>query len=167
MQNDFMNAFCEIRLMLRNAGGLETSTLKLVTSDFFGSQSHFRGYGVGCTRLDASLRGSLLIGGNGLPKERSVSGGGGQGVSLGIESEAIDRESPPPQALPGNRNSKSHGARPVHLTITIVKWFRTSRLSKNKSLSGRHGKALRRRRSRMTGCRAWTAGPSTRAPSAC
>ena len=32
------------------------------------------------------------------------------------------------------RNSNSYGARPVHLTITIIMWFRTSRLSMKKSL---------------------------------
>ena len=30
----------------------------------------------------------------------------------------------------------SHGARPVHLIITMVKWIRTSRLSTTNSLSG-------------------------------
>ena len=37
--------------------------------------------------------------------------------------------------LPGKWNSKSHGARPVHLTITMIKWIRTSRLSIKDSLS--------------------------------
>ena len=31
--------------------------------------------------------------------------------------------------LPGKGNSYAHGARPVHLIITMMKWFRTSRLS--------------------------------------
>ena len=31
-------------------------------------------------------------------------------------------------------NSNSHGARPVHLIITMIKWFRTSRLSINLSV---------------------------------
>ena len=31
--------------------------------------------------------------------------------------------------LPGLGNSNSHGARPVHLIITMIKWIRTSRLS--------------------------------------
>ena len=31
--------------------------------------------------------------------------------------------------LPGKGNSNSHGARPVHLIITMIKWIRTSRLS--------------------------------------
>jgi len=37
--------------------------------------------------------------------------------------------------LPGKGNSNSHGARPVHLIITMSKWFRTSRLSIKNSLS--------------------------------
>ena len=36
--------------------------------------------------------------------------------------------------LPGKGNSNSHGARPVHLTITMIKWIRTSRLSVRPSL---------------------------------
>ena len=31
--------------------------------------------------------------------------------------------------LPGKGNSNSHGARPFHLVITMIKWIRTSRLS--------------------------------------
>ena len=37
--------------------------------------------------------------------------------------------------LPGKGNSNSHGARPVHLIITMIKWIRTTRLSIKKSLS--------------------------------
>jgi len=37
--------------------------------------------------------------------------------------------------LPGKGNSKSHGARPVHLIITMIKWIRTSRLAIKNSLS--------------------------------
>jgi len=37
--------------------------------------------------------------------------------------------------LPGKGNSNSHGARPVHLIITMMKWILTSRLSTKKSLS--------------------------------
>jgi len=37
--------------------------------------------------------------------------------------------------LPRKGNSNSHGARPVHQTITIIKWIRTSGLSIKKSLS--------------------------------
>ena len=38
--------------------------------------------------------------------------------------------------LPGKGNSNSHGARPVHLIITMIKWIRTSRLSIKNSRSG-------------------------------
>jgi hypothetical protein len=41
--------------------------------------------------------------------------------------------------LPGERNSNSHGARPVHQIITIIKWIRTSGLSIKKSLSREWG----------------------------
>ena len=37
--------------------------------------------------------------------------------------------------LPGKGNSNSHGARPIHLIMTMIKWFRTSELSINSSLS--------------------------------
>ena len=37
--------------------------------------------------------------------------------------------------LPEKGNSNSHGARPVHLIITMIKWIRTCRLLKKKSLS--------------------------------
>ena len=37
--------------------------------------------------------------------------------------------------LPGKGNSKSHGARPVHLIITMIKWIRIIRLSIKNSLS--------------------------------
>ena len=37
--------------------------------------------------------------------------------------------------FPGKRNLSSLGARPVHQTITMIKWIRTSRLSVKKSLS--------------------------------
>ena len=37
--------------------------------------------------------------------------------------------------LPGKVNSNSHGVRPIHLIMPMIKWFRTSRLSiKNVSL---------------------------------
>jgi len=35
---------------------------------------------------------------------------------------------------PGKWNSNSHGARSVHLIITMIKWIRTSRLSKKNSV---------------------------------
>ena len=37
--------------------------------------------------------------------------------------------------LPGKGNSNSHGARPVHLMIRMIKWIRISRLSIKSSLS--------------------------------
>ena len=37
--------------------------------------------------------------------------------------------------LPGKGNSNSHGAKPAHLIITMMKWIRTSRLSTTLSLS--------------------------------
>ena len=37
--------------------------------------------------------------------------------------------------LPGKVNSNSHGVRPVHQTISMIKWIRTSRLSIMNSLS--------------------------------
>ena len=37
--------------------------------------------------------------------------------------------------LPGKGNPNFHGAMPVHLIITMMKWTRTSRLSKKSSLS--------------------------------
>ena len=36
--------------------------------------------------------------------------------------------------LPGEGNSNSYGARPVHLIITMITWIRTSRLSTKNSL---------------------------------
>ena len=38
--------------------------------------------------------------------------------------------------LPGKGNSNTHGAKLVHLIITMIKWIRTSRLSIRNSLSG-------------------------------
>jgi hypothetical protein len=37
--------------------------------------------------------------------------------------------------LSGRGNSNSHGARPVHLITTMIKWIRTSRLSMKNFLS--------------------------------
>ena len=50
--------------------------------------------------------------------------------------------------LPGKGNSNSHGARPVHLTITMIKWTRTSRLSIKKSLSGAGSRGVKLTRTR-------------------
>ena len=41
--------------------------------------------------------------------------------------------------LHGKGNSTSHGARPVHLIITMIKWIRTSRFSMKNSLSTADG----------------------------
>ena len=38
--------------------------------------------------------------------------------------------------LSGKRNSNPHGARPVHLIVTMMTWIRTSALSFKNSLSG-------------------------------
>jgi len=43
------------------------------------------------------------------------------------EEEAHPRPKVSDVRLPGKGNSNSHGARPVHLIITMIKWFRTSR----------------------------------------
>jgi hypothetical protein len=39
--------------------------------------------------------------------------------------------------LPGKGNLDSHGARPVHQIISMIKWIRTSRFSIRNSLSGK------------------------------
>ena len=39
-------------------------------------------------------------------------------------------------------NSNSHGARPVHLIITMIKWIQTSRLSLKNSLSAERGRNI-------------------------
>ena len=46
--------------------------------------------------------------------------------------------------LPGKGNSNSHGARPVHLIITMIKWIRTIRLSIKNSLSEEGGELCKR-----------------------
>ena len=46
-----------------------------------------------------------------------------------------DRAEKVDKRLPGEGNSNSHGARPVHLIIMMLKWIRTSRLSIKNSLS--------------------------------
>ena len=45
--------------------------------------------------------------------------------------------------LPGKGNSNSHGARPVHQIISMIKWIRTSRLSIKHSLSLSWGHLMR------------------------
>ena len=53
------------------------------------------------------------------------------------ELEGIRSHEKVDERLPGKYNSNSHGARPVHLTITMMKWIRTSRLPIKNSLSVR------------------------------
>ena len=47
---------------------------------------------------------------------------------MGLDARKVDVR------LPGKGNSNSHGARPVQLIITTIKWIRTSRLSIKNSL---------------------------------
>ena len=54
--------------------------------------------------------------------------------------------------LPGKGNSKSHGARPVHLTIMMIKSIRTSRLSIKNSLYGVRRGRCRARRGQLNTC---------------
>ena len=52
-------------------------------------------------------------------------------VALHLPSRKVDVK------LPGKGNSNSHGARPVQLIITMIKWIRTSGLLIKNSLSAR------------------------------
>ena len=59
-------------------------------------------------------------------------------LSLSVAGESctmgnVDRR------LPGKGISNSHGARPVHQIVSMIRWIRTSRLSINQSLSLYHG----------------------------
>ena len=72
--------------------------------------------------------------------------------------------------LPGNGNSNAHGARPVHLIITMIKWIQTSRLSIKNSLEQEAGVGapLRgRRRGRQSGEVAMGAAPPVRNKYSC
>jgi len=44
--------------------------------------------------------------------------------------------------LPGKGNSNSHGARPVHQIISMIKWMQNSKLSIKNSLSAGLGISL-------------------------
>ena len=57
--------------------------------------------------------------------------------------------------LPEQGNSNSHGARPVHLIITMIKWLRTSRLSIKNSLSVRGRQSTREGRPQETSNDLW------------
>ena len=59
--------------------------------------------------------------------------------------------------LPGNRNSNTRGARPVHQIITMIKWIRTSRLS-IKNAPGARG----RRGGVSRGAASWAPRTTTR-----
>jgi len=71
-----------------------------------------------------------------------VEGGGGR---FKVDLRGQRRAAPRPRVaaptrkvdvrLPGKGNSNSHGARPVHLIITMIKWIPTSRLPIKNSLS--------------------------------
>ena len=50
----------------------------------------------------------------------------------GVRAQAMPRKVD--VRLPGKGKSNSHGARPVHLIITLKKWIRTNRLSITSSL---------------------------------
>jgi len=66
--------------------------------------------------------------------------------------------------LPGKGNSNSHGARPVHLIITMITWIRTSRLSIKKSLSRRRTRARDSRNRRLRARRASGSGSASPHP---
>ena len=53
-------------------------------------------------------------------------------MQLGLESSNARKVD---VRLPGKGNSNTHGARPDHLIVTIMKWFWTSSLSIKNSLS--------------------------------
>ena len=50
-------------------------------------------------------------------------------TATAADSNKIERTRKVDIRLPGKGNSNSHGARPVHLIISMMKWIRTSRLS--------------------------------------
>ena len=69
--------------------------------------------------------------GAGLPGERGIVSRGRDGPGAERPSEHRPRDPPHPLLvrkadvrLPGKGNSNSHGAGPVHLIITMIKWIR-------------------------------------------
>ena len=58
--------------------------------------------------------------------------------------------------LPGKGDSNSHDARPVHQSISMIKWMRTSRLSRKNSLSLHH--LPQRLELRVEGLQVWGLG---------
>ena len=65
---------------------------------------------------------------------------------LGVGARQVDVR------LPGKGDSNSHGARPVHLIITMIKWIRTSRLSIKNSLSRLPGGRRRAAMASLVAC---------------
>ena len=63
---------------------------------------------------------------------------GGSGFGVQVEENISTHDAGAPRKVdarpPGKGNSNLHGARPVHLITTMIKWLRTSRLSAKKSL---------------------------------
>jgi len=53
----------------------------------------------------------------------------------GRSEKSLNRARKVDVRLRGKGNSNTHGARPVHLIITMIKWIRTRRLSIKNSLS--------------------------------
>ena len=53
--------------------------------------------------------------------------GGGRGATGVVAARTVPGKVD--VRLPGKGNSNTHGARPVHLIISMIKWIRTSRLS--------------------------------------
>jgi len=82
------------------------------------------------------------LGWRGIKKKYTAQAGGAAGVV-----DVLTRERPVAGSrkvdvrLPGKGNSNSHGARPVHLIITMIKWIRTRRLSIKNYLSAQAGGA--------------------------
>jgi len=73
-------------------------------------------------------------------------------LGLGVTGETREARACPARSRAAVSRSKgdsnSHGARPVHLIITMIKWIRTSRLSTKNSLSlperpEKHGRVRR------------------------
>jgi len=55
------------------------------------------------------------------------------------DSQSLKSNAYPDERLPGKGNSHTHGARPVHVIIKMIRWIRTSRLSTKNYLSALAG----------------------------
>ena len=95
-----------------------------------GGDRQGRGYGSG--RRGRGERGSAAA-----REQRRGVAGRGEGVEEGGCVEDLRHRARRRHlvVLRRKRNSNSHGARPVHLSITLIKWIRTSRLPITNSLS--------------------------------